>query len=250
MATRTIRRSWKVDGVPTNPTSMKLSNEPATYGVKRDDNDAVIVADDTAMVWVSTGTYEYTFTEPSGYGGPYTAWVEVVYAGSTYYIEHDLPIVDIAGPPPTYNPLCERADIEAIFGKDNVAKWADLDEGQSPAKIASRIARAIADTTVDFYDRIRGGVYLIPFATPDRTSIGLCARLAGVWLYESRGVEDWDPETGTPGHILTWHRDHAYKELEKIKNGRRRIEQTRVSGDLPAVVASAGWDNPPASERE
>ena len=146
--------------------------------------------------------------------------------------------------------LCQRSDVEDIFGVDNVAKWADKDKDQIAAKIAARIAKAITAATANFYDQLRGGVYKIPFTTPDRTSIDLCARLVGVWLYESSGIEDWDPDTGTPGHILTWHRDHVYRELKKIRDGIRRIEQTRVSGNLPAVVASANWDDPPASEEE
>ena len=248
MATRTIKRNWKVNGVLTNPTSMKLSNSAGTYGVKRDDTDGVVVADGAEMSQVSTGVYTYTFTEPSDYGGPYTAWVEIVYADSTRWFEHTLPVAAIVGLTPTHPDLCVRGDTEAIFGIGNVAKWADLDEDQSATKIAARIGRAIIYATTDFYDRLRGGVVAIPFTTPDHTSISLCARLAGVWLYESRGVEDWDPETGAPGHILTWHRDHVYRELNKIKNGQRRIEQTRVSEDLPAAVLSANWDNPPASE--
>lgn len=81
----------------TNPTSMRLSNQPSTFGVQRDDTGAVLVADDTPMTFVSTGLYEHSFVEPAGYHGPYTAWVEVVHAGNTYWIEHDLPVVIYPG---------------------------------------------------------------------------------------------------------------------------------------------------------
>lgn len=52
--------------------------------MKRDDTDAVVVADDTAMTNVSTGVYEYSFTSPAE-GLTYTAYIEVVYAGETYH---------------------------------------------------------------------------------------------------------------------------------------------------------------------
>ena len=89
MGTRTITRNWKVDGVLTNVTTAKLSDAGATYGVKRNDNDAVVVADGTAMTNDSTGVYSYTFTEPAD-GLAYTAWVEFVYGGNTYRFEHDI----------------------------------------------------------------------------------------------------------------------------------------------------------------
>jgi len=88
MATRVIRRSWKVDGVLTDPTTVKLSDPTGTYGVKRDDTDAVVVADGTAMTKVSTGVYEYSFTDIVGI--EYTAYVEIVYDGATHHFEHDI----------------------------------------------------------------------------------------------------------------------------------------------------------------
>ena len=87
---RTVRRTWKVDGVLTDVTTAKLSDPTGIYGVKRDSNDDVEVADGTAMTHVSTGVYEYSFDEPVS-NETYTAYVEFVYDGSTYHIEHDIP---------------------------------------------------------------------------------------------------------------------------------------------------------------
>lgn len=87
----TIRRTWKVEGTLTNATSAKLSDPTGTYGVKRDDTDATVVADDTAMSNPSTGVYEYTFSATAGVA--YTAYVEIVYGGATYHLEHDIPTV-------------------------------------------------------------------------------------------------------------------------------------------------------------
>jgi len=85
----TIRRTWEVEGVLTDPTSVKLSDATATYGVKRNDTNAVVVADNTSMTNVSTGVYEYTFTEPAN-GLTYTAQIEIVYLGQTHRFEVDL----------------------------------------------------------------------------------------------------------------------------------------------------------------
>ena len=51
----TIRYYHRVDGALANATSVVLSDEDAADGVKRADNDAVVVANDTAMSNVSTG---------------------------------------------------------------------------------------------------------------------------------------------------------------------------------------------------
>ena len=89
MATRVITHRFEVDDVLTDPTSVKLSDQTGTYGVKRDDTDVVVVADGTDMAKQSTGIYQYSFTEPA-VGLEYTAYVEVVYDGATYWQEVDM----------------------------------------------------------------------------------------------------------------------------------------------------------------
>ena len=93
MATRTIRKTWKVSGVLADVTTAKMSDPTGTYGVKRNDTNAVVVADGTAMTKTATGTYEYSFTVIAGVA--YTAYMEFVYLGSTYYIEEDFPAIAV-----------------------------------------------------------------------------------------------------------------------------------------------------------
>jgi hypothetical protein len=107
MATRTVRASFKIGGVLTTPTTAKLSDATGAYGVKRDDTDAVVVADATAMTPESTGIYTYSFTSIDGVA--YTAWVEFVYGGNTYRQEINFAAssavaVTLAGQ--TYTTLC------------------------------------------------------------------------------------------------------------------------------------------------
>jgi len=93
----TLRETFTIDGVLADVTSVKLSDPTATFGVKRNDTGAIIVADGTDMVKVGTGTYEYIFAEPA-FNLTYTYWVEWVYGGETYRDEHtktgttDLPV--------------------------------------------------------------------------------------------------------------------------------------------------------------
>ena len=83
MSQTTIKKRFLVDGVATDPTSIKLSDATATYGVRRTDTSATVVADNTAMTKVSTGVYTHTFTDPAS-DLTYEYVVEIVYAGETY----------------------------------------------------------------------------------------------------------------------------------------------------------------------
>ncbi len=78
MSTLTIRKTWQVNGLLTNPDSVVLRDPTGAFGIQRDDTGAAVVAAGTAMTQVATGVYEYTLTVDGG--TTYTAWVEVVTA--------------------------------------------------------------------------------------------------------------------------------------------------------------------------
>lgn len=87
MSTSTIRAYHWVDGVLTDATTATLTDSGATYGVKRTDTDAVVVAAGTAMTKIATGTYEHSFTDPAS-GLSYQASIAMVYGGATRYEVH------------------------------------------------------------------------------------------------------------------------------------------------------------------
>tara|TARA_Y100000310_G_scaffold149860_1_gene149245 strand:+ start:401 stop:1282 length:882 start_codon:yes stop_codon:yes gene_type:complete len=91
MSQTTIVKRFRVDNVLTTATSAKLSADDASYGVKRTDTGAVVVADDTSMTEISTGIYAYTFTDPAD-DLTYQYSTEFVYGGETYHM-----VANIAG---------------------------------------------------------------------------------------------------------------------------------------------------------
>ena len=114
MPQRTISQTFKLGGVLTNATSAKLSDPTSTFGVKRNDTDAVVVADGTNMLNPSTGVYQYTFTAVANIA--YTAYIEFVYDGDTIFVEFDIPAVsDDFGMVASYDTLLERVGHE-LFG--------------------------------------------------------------------------------------------------------------------------------------
>ncbi len=76
MATLTIRKTWNVNGTPTNVTSI-------TLGVARNDNGNTVLANGTPMPPVATGIYQYVLSHVPG-DTTYTATITVVYDGQTY----------------------------------------------------------------------------------------------------------------------------------------------------------------------
>jgi phage gp36-like protein len=134
---------------------------------------------------------------------------------------------------------CVEADLNNMYGANNVQTWADLDGDEDAGKIAARIAAAIvvADDEIDSY--MRGGPYPLPLAddasaTPKLVT-DISAKLAGVWLYESRGVQDISPE-GDPVHRLQWQRKRAYQVMRELKAGVLRLDDSDVESFAPAVV--------------
>jgi len=109
----TIQEKFTIDGSLTDVTSVLLSDPTATYGVKRNDTGAVVVADGTAMTKVSTGVYRHTFAEPA-VGLTYTYWVEWVYGGETYRDEHS-----ITGTSASAGQVCTLTDVKGRLGIDN-----------------------------------------------------------------------------------------------------------------------------------
>lgn len=131
------------------------------------------------------------------------------------------------------NTYCTQSDIEATFGTQNVARWAKLADSDSSATISARITRAIEVASEEIEDMLRYAGMDIPCEDPDgvtpKSVEQLCADLAGVWLYESRGVDDVDPQ-GNPRHKLQYHVERAQKRLREIADRKRKINTRSNTG--------------------
>ena len=135
---------------------------------------------------------------------------------------------------------CSRSDVEDVFGPDNVKKWADLNNNGDETEINDRITRAITVVTNTFNDFWRGGPYELPITESGAAAsiVHHAACLAGVLLYEWRGIEDFDEETGKPVHKLAYFRKEAEKFMQAVKTGRLRLDATtgRRSAASPFIT--------------
>ena len=134
-----------------------------------------------------------------------------------------------------------RAQIETQYGAAEVAKWADVDGELDSVAITARIAQAITDADAEIDGRLRGHRYVIPFATTPEIIAAISRKLAGVLLYEARGVQDWNVETGQPSHRLEYVRRWCYDALDDIASGKIRLdlETTRLTPEIVEFETSA-----------
>lgn len=96
-------------------------------------------------------------------------------------------------------------DIVDIFGVGNTNKWLDIDNTGDVTGYGTRLQAALqyADAYIDA--KLRGGGYIIPLTYDINTGheddfidpliTNCAATLAGLWLYSSRGIEDYKGET-------------------------------------------------------
>lgn len=91
LRTIVITETFKVDDVLTDLDAVPnfTDEDAAASGVIRLQDDAVVVAADTALTKSATGTYTYSFTEtPNSY--TYGYWIKWVYDSTTYYDYHTI----------------------------------------------------------------------------------------------------------------------------------------------------------------
>ena len=136
-------------------------------------------------------------------------------------------------------PYCIQADIESLFGVENVAAWSNLDN-QTTTADAGRVAAAIAYAGAVIDDRLRNSRYAVPLVGVDGPLVqatDLAARLAGCWLYESRGMADSDGAartgSGDAGCVAA-HRRYVQRVL-----GRYLAGQDQLPAVLSRMVTTA-----------
>lgn len=145
MAQKKLRYTRDVGGVLTDADSVVLRDPTGAFGIKRTDTGAIVTAAGTAFTHISTGVYEFTFTEPAA-GLQYEYWIERVYNGETKRTRQFLDTstgdgTDSGGvpsAPANYVTLgiqqvaCGDVDLEAFLETQADACWA-LHQRHAPA---------------------------------------------------------------------------------------------------------------------
>lgn len=133
----------------------------------------------------------------------------------------------------------EQEDIEARFGTANVLKWSNLDNTTAEADEARiEVAIEVAEDHVE--NRFRGGRYAVPFESANGLPkvVDWMAKLAGIWLYEHRGLSDDNAE----GNLLSDMKADVEKEIDKYLAGEARLNAELSCPDSPTAPVVVGND--------
>lgn len=128
---------------------------------------------------------------------------------------------------------CVRADLESVFGVNNIESWADLDVDGNTDNILARINAKIVLAS-SFVDRIfrRTFIDLARIAADVPVEIvNATAEIAGVLLHESRGV-DLEKDKDEPS--IEGKRDRGLSTLNAIVTGWGKLDKSYYS---PAATA-------------
>lgn len=213
MATRILSKSWLVEGVLTNVTTAKLSDPTGTFGVKRNDTDAVVVADGTNMTNSATGVYEYSFEDVQDVA--YTAYVEFVYDGSTFHFEIDLPArADTGVMVASYSSLLERVG-HYLFGIRTGYSSDQTDDIEECIKDGLRDVYAAHDWS--FFKPIKDISTTAPYATGTITiAAGVVTLTGGTW-----------PSSAADGILKSG--DNYYSVASRGSNSQITLDDTSVT---------------------
>lgn len=210
--TRNVTINLIEDATPVTDAVVTLADSTGTFGIRRADTNAIVVASGTSVPYVSNGDYTYAFTGAIA-GVAYEATVRVAWAdGSIDYFDRPLAAEDADG-----GYYASVADLESFQGVANLTIYSNT-QGQKTrddARLTAALGRA--DREIDAALRSRG--FVAPLARSD-SSFGLltdvAVRLALYWLFSPRANrEEGDEASGDVIRANTW-RKRARDELNAL----------------------------------
>jgi phage gp36-like protein len=134
-----------------------------------------------------------------------------------------------------------KSDIEDLFGVENVAVYSNL-ENEDDGADDDRIDRAIAQAEAKVEARLRGGRYAMPLVGNSSDALliikDICARYAGVWLFQSRGVRPDEADA----NAMAVHEEAANQMLNDLHSGVLKLDavMVRTGPTAPIVVGVHG----------
>lgn len=138
-------------------------------------------------------------------------------------------------------PYSTQADIESLFGVENVKQWSNLDNAADEAD-TDRIAAAIVQADAEIDDIMRNSIYAVPLVGTQGTLTqitNISAKLAGCWLYRARGTNEVD-EGGKPIDRMQAIRKEAMGKLYRYVAGAESLPAARSGSHQPTAPTVIG----------
>jgi len=177
------------------------------------------------------GTIENTIDVEDGQTG--TAVLDI--EGDSLTAQISLPVVFGERAEPSLQ-WTSRREMELLFGPENIRQWADLNNENDAEHISDRIDWSAENATAEARELLVDSPVDLDNLTEAPLTLRMnVSRMAGVLLYESRGVKDTDSDEGK--HKLRYHKDEAAKYFQKVRAGSIRIGRSATS--VPGVIPNS-----------
>lgn len=237
---RIIRFVAVQDGVAFNPDPAPVLSSPTgTYGVQRI-GDSEIMVPDGAAFGVNGTLYAKAFTEDVDADATYRYYVEVLgrYIAATTN--------DVWSTMLAIGRYTDSWEVEKMYNRENVRMWLSIPGGDDEDSVdfALRAWEFIDEAERQVDAEISGPFFNGDGLVSDFVNgvppviKNVATMLAGVMMYEARGVVDYDTNTSNVSHRLQWHRKRAERLMKSIRNGAIPIRNAGIIMGLPAGYAS------------
>lgn len=224
----TIDFSLDQGGGPIILDAVVFSDPSATYGIRDRVGLGIVEAANVVVPHLGGGLYQFILTTTPLI--EYEYYIKYTLLGVNFFVYGR---VDAEIPEVITGRYTDYACIRERFGATNVLTWASIN-GSDATAITALITNAIADAEDFIDDTIRSGMYEIPFTGTIPPAIKLIACLmAGVHIYEAKGVIDWDVETGRPQHRLHYQKHTATNMLDSVRRGKMQIDVVKDVVNYP-----------------
>lgn len=210
-----------------------LENPAATFGAIDLATGEVVI--DAGTEFVEGGSqWEYSLGRSvDDADHQYRYYVKAVLDGTVWYLPRTTEFVSSAML--AIGRYTDSHRIEQQFGVDDVHKWLGIDDKDDAVDYALRANQFIIDAEAELDDLLRGSCD-VPFTTTIPPIItNIATALAGVRMYEARGVMDMNKDTGQVQHRLQFQSKWADKEIGRIKSGQMKLS-TDTARRYPGVL--------------
>ena len=123
------------------------------------------------------------------------------------------------------SPYGDTSDLIAVWGSDNIAKWADKNNNEDAGQIASALSSSSRRIDKRIDDYFRQSIYVVPLQPVDDIIIGWKTDLWAAELYRQRGLRD--DGTDEVAGKLAHNENRAKKEMREYRSLLRIAEWTR-----------------------
>lgn len=126
-----------------------------------------------------------------------------------------------------------RADLDAVFGSDNITIWADLNNNQNAGEIAARVLWSFNLATAEVQGYLIGSTYKWSDVEEHIVVKHLIVLRAGILLYGPRAVSD-EEDKANP---MRGHEKRYNELLKRVFTGNFALtDKTKQCGTIPIVV--------------